>query len=273
MKQLKTAFYRAGAWLLQETFLRTLSWQLYRIAYNSASADPLRNGEDLLLRRLAPMVSTFVDAGANKGDFTKRLYALNPGIHAVCFEPAPKLAAGIRSNIPEAVVVETALGREVGTATFSLYGDASPLNSLYARTARPLTPSETITVPVMTLDTYAKDTQIEKIDFVKVDVEGAELAVLEGARDLLERRSIRFLQFEYGDTWIDARVFLKDLFDYIDALGGYTLYRITAYGCSPVPIYYASLENFMYQNFLLVRTADDPFARTRAQAEASTGVR
>lgn len=268
MKQLKTALYRTGAWLLQQTPLGGLVRTLYRVASNSASADPMRNGEDRLLRTLAPLVRTFIDAGANHGDFTKRLRALNPAIEATCFEPAPRLAAHIRGKMPEVTVVEAALGKEVGSATFSLYGDQSPLNSLYARTARPLTATETITVPVTTLDQYAHDTAIEHIDFVKVDVEGAELAVLFGARQLLERRAIRFLQFEYGDTWIDARAFLKEAYEYLDAVGEYTLYRITAFGCLPVPIYSASLENFMYQNFLLVRTADDPLAHTRLAAGA-----
>lgn len=266
MKQLKTALYRAGAWLLQETPLYAHIRQLYRIAANAASADPLRNGEDRILALLAPYITTFVDAGANRGDFTKRLSTLNPAVRATCFEPAPALATHLRDRLPDATVVEAALGDRAATATLTLYGDASPLNSLHARTARTLSPTGTVSVPVLTLDAYALEHDIESIDFLKVDVEGAELAVLRGAHGLLSRRGIRFLQFEYGDTWIDARVFLKDLIDYAEEVGGYSLYRIKAHSLEPIAAYSPALESFMYQNYLLVRTADDPFARTKRQA-------
>lgn len=265
MKPLKNAVYRASTWLLQETPVRSIVFALYRITNNSGSADPMRNGEDKVLRMLAKDISLFIDAGANRGDVTSRLLELNPSIRAVCFEPTPELVTNLQNRFPHTTIEASALGDTVGTVSLSVYGNTSPLNSLYARTARPLREERTLSVPITSLDAYAKSAGITSVDFIKIDVEGAELAVLRGARELLVARAIRYIQFEYGDTWIDARVFLKDLFEYMDSVGGYTLYRITPGGLLPVPTYTATLEQFMYQNYLLVRTSDDPFLHTKTQ--------
>lgn len=267
MKPLKDAIFICAASLLGSSLLRALIRKLYRLSVGAASADPRRNGEERLLKHIAPSVQVLIDAGANRGEYAKHLLRYQPAASVVCFEPAPDLAALIRDSLPGVSVESIALSDVQGTALFSLYGEASPLNSLYARRARSIAASATIEVPTTTLDAYAKEHGIEEIDLLKVDVEGAELAVLRGARGLLASGKIRLVQFEYGDTWIDARTFLKDLFDFNAALPApYVLYRIGLSGLTRVPAYHASLEHFMYQNYLLVREADDPFVRTRTQA-------
>ena len=47
---------------------------------------------------------------------------------------------------------------------------------------------------------------------MKIDVEGAELDVLLGAKELLNKGHIDYLQFEYGGTFVDANVTLRQVF-------------------------------------------------------------
>ena len=53
----------------------------------------------------------------------------------------------------------------------------------------------------------------QKIDFIKIDVEGNEMRVLYGMEKII--RNIKVLQIEFGGTWIDSRFFYRDLYDYL----------------------------------------------------------
>lgn len=57
--------------------------------------------------------------------------------------------------------------------------------------------------------TYVRDNNIEFIDFLKIDVEGYELYVIQGFEDYLSK--IKIIQFEYGGTYIDANIKLIDV--------------------------------------------------------------
>jgi FkbM family methyltransferase len=57
--------------------------------------------------------------------------------------------------------------------------------------------------------TYIKNNDIELIDFLKIDVEGYELYVIQGFEDYLSQ--IKIIQFEYGGTYIDANIKLLDV--------------------------------------------------------------
>jgi FkbM family methyltransferase len=61
-----------------------------------------------------------------------------------------------------------------------------------------------INVKCETIDNYCKINNIEKIDFIKIDVEGAEKMVLDGANNMLQNNIIKMGIFEIGETLIDA---------------------------------------------------------------------
>jgi hypothetical protein len=92
---------------------------------------------------------------------------------------------------------------------------------------------------------------VQFIDFLKVDVEGHELEVFKGTKEMLGKGAIKYIQFEYGGCNIDARMLLKDLFNFFLPYH-YTLYKIYPHELRHVPRYDQRLENFQYQNWVAV---------------------
>jgi len=60
---------------------------------------------------------------------------------------------------------------------------------------------------------YATDKQIRRIHLLKIDVEGHELEVLKGFDEKL--RDVDHVQFEYGGTYLDAGISLRQVIDYL----------------------------------------------------------
>jgi hypothetical protein len=79
-------------------------------------------------------------------------------------------------------------------------GPASQNNSLVARTQFGLVTghyTKTIKVQCQTVDQFCVEHQIAALDLLKIDTEGHEVEVLEGARQVLSRRSTRFVFLEF----------------------------------------------------------------------------
>jgi FkbM family methyltransferase len=100
-----------------------------------------------------------------------------------------------------------------------------------------------------TLDAFCAERGIEAIDYLKIDVEGAEYRVLKGARALLEADRIACIQFEYGAFSVQTRFLLKDYFDLLSdrfAIGKIFPDHV-AFGD-----YDWTAENFRFSNYLCV---------------------
>lgn len=127
-----------------------------------------------------------VDVGAHSGYYA-RLFSRLVGPHGrvLAFEAEADNFAVTRHNTA-ALRVEAfhcALGDHEGE--LPLY--VSPGNSNHSLVAGYTDATETRTVAVRTLDAVAREHGVERVDLVKIDVEGAELRVLAGMRDLLAR--------------------------------------------------------------------------------------
>jgi FkbM family methyltransferase len=144
---------------------------------------------------LAPNAEIAFDVGANVGQTVQQIRAACPAVRIVSFEPLPATFAALRANtrdVPNVACVEAALGAAPGEATMT----ADPLSgqNTLNTSARPDAP--TVSVPVMTLDGYCADQGIDRIDLLKIDTEGYEMAVLRGAEQMLKRGAIRFVLAE-----------------------------------------------------------------------------
>jgi hypothetical protein len=98
-------------------------------------------------------------------------------------------------------------------------------------------------VELRTLDDFCAERGIGRIDLLKIDVEGHELRVLEGARGLLEADAIGFIQFEFNATNIDSRSFFRDFYELLSPR--YRLSRIVRDGLYPIGAYSPRHELFV----------------------------
>ncbi len=62
-------------------------------------------------------------------------------------------------------------------------------------------------------------TGLDRVDVLKMDVEGAELSVLRGFSSAFENRAIDIVQFEYGPLNLITRHFLQDFYSFLNERG------------------------------------------------------
>lgn len=117
----------------------------------------------------------FGDVGANVGVYTVLAGAV-AGARCIAFEPAPETTRHLRANVIvnalAAEIVEAAVGRSPGRIHFSIGHDT--VNHVASSDERG------VEVPVVTLDDYVRGATL-----LKIDVEGFEREVLEGASEVL----------------------------------------------------------------------------------------
>jgi FkbM family methyltransferase len=161
---------------------------------------------------------TVVDGGANIGYFSLLFARLvGPAGRVYAFEPDPRNFELLRKNIGRngyrnVVAAPLALARESGRRTFS----RSPNNFADHCLGEGLGQRERLEVEVARLDDFFADLP-KQVHFLKLDVQGAEFAVIEGARALLRANPELVLLTEF---WPDGmRRFGDDPEQYLDALG------------------------------------------------------
>ncbi len=150
---------------------------------------------------------TVVDVGANTGIYTLQAGLIIGALGQVyAFEPVPDVYQRLLEHISlnglsNILSFPVALADTNGVATFHL-GRTSDQGSLFRGHT-----DQAITVRTQTLDSFLAEQKIERVDVVKVDVEGAELHVLRGMHGLLSRADKPTLMFEFCPANLQAAGF------------------------------------------------------------------
>lgn len=139
-----------------------------------------------------------IDVGANCGYFSCLWAGTNRNNKVIAFEPSPKIIDVLRLNISnnqlhsQIQIMDVAVGKENRHLPFALGADGqTDWGSLLSKAQ-----GDSIEVSVVRLDDIIHESNYDYIDVLKIDTEGADTWVLQGAEKLLRKHRIRHIFYE-----------------------------------------------------------------------------
>ncbi len=195
----------------------------YHQIHENFNYDYDSNGERWLLQTLAGrnLLKYAFDVGANHGDWTALALKANPAAVVHCFEICPptfqKLSANLSANKKNVFLNSFGLSDSPGEIKIKYCPGGDGGTTMFDVTV-PLT-VEILDAMVVCGKDYCIQRRIEKIDCLKLDVEGAEHLVLRGFGDMLQPAKIPVVQFEYGMANILTKFLLRDFHQFFEGRG------------------------------------------------------
>jgi FkbM family methyltransferase len=200
----------------------------------------------------APIV---LDVGGHVGEYAEACLRARPAGRIFVFEPSESHFRILQSRLGgKSEVTLEKIGLGARSCELPLYktGEVSGLASLTRRRLDHFGVVMDVveSVVIKTLDEIVAQHGIETIDLLKIDVEGHELDVLNGATKAFGDNRIKMVQFEFGGCNLDTRTTLQDFF-YFFQDRGFTMALLQPSGkLQPLPRYYEFLEQYRTTNFL-----------------------
>ena len=221
--------------------------------YENFNYDIQSNGERFVLETLArqPLTCIF-DVGANIGAWALLAHQCFPNAKIHCFEIAKPTQETLKEQtkgLSNIIVNDFGLSDREGETTLKFYPQAGAASSIIDFPH----PSDCVLVKASVAcgDLYMQKHGITHVDFMKLDVEGAEDRVLQGFSNALSNRLIDVIQFEYGRVNILTKFLLY---------GFYVLFRKHGYRVGKIYPNYVDFreysfahEDFLGPNYLAVR--------------------
>jgi FkbM family methyltransferase len=199
------------------------------------------------------------DIGTNKGDWTEEvLRTAGSQIKKVYqFEPSPHNINLLKNKFignDRVELLPYAASDKKGFVELFSDVPGSGMASLYKRKLDHfnIELKDSAKIETITIDEVIEKYSIERVDFMKMDIEGHEFAALYGASQSLKNGAIKALSFEFGGTDIDSRTYFQDFWYFLTPLG-YDFFRILpSGGVMHIKRYSEMLENFRTTNYIAV---------------------
>ena len=204
-------------------------------------------GEKRFIKLIGKEINFSIDIGANVGKYTKLLLA-ETNSEVIAFEPLPKAFEELKE-------IEKNFSSRLNVYNFGIGNKNSNLELNYSTEKSELA-SFIQDLEVMTLDFFFKkyeQTYKEKeIDLLKIDTEGFELEVLNGASETLINKKPKFIQIEFN--W--HQLFREQtIYKFSKILSNYEVFKILPFGNSLIKIDPKRPESniFHLSNFVFIR--------------------
>jgi len=254
---------KPSPWRRVERRLRRLAWQVrsqsvgttwtrFGLPDGQQVDYPFRSevGRQLFMREFEPDEVRFLQSVLKKGDVVldiganAGIYSLlasrivGPAGHVYAFEIGPEEIRLFRHNlqlngVENVTLLAYAVSDQTGQASFALAQDGA-MNSLAQNDHPHQAIQSWLTVDTITLGEAARRHGIDRVDFIKMDVEGAEKLVFEGGLDALRAWKPRYILFEASNLTTSGFGYrVADLIDYLDA-NGFAVYALDGQELVPV---------------------------------------
>lgn len=219
-------------------------------AYGYDGNDFQATGEQLVLTNLLKAGDVVFDVGAHQGKWSLLVLGIEPKIHLYSFEPHPQIFNILSSSFsPSMKAFNLAFSNQRGRTYFYAFEEGvSEGSGFFWRRHLAQREYQRVLINIETLDHFCQFYQVHKIDYLKIDTEGAELSILQGAKNMLFGHQIVALQFEYGGAYVDAKATLKQALQLLTQ-AGYAIFRLSAQGIIPIAHWEETLENYRYSNY------------------------
>ncbi len=232
-----------------------------------ASANSINNAESInnyelkIIENFIASGNVVFDIGANIGSWTTQVLKICSDVQIHLFEPAPPIYHTLLQNLAEPiksgqlVLNNLAIAHQPEIREFYYYEKFSGWSTFHRRfdieKQYNIESPQPFRILTATLDDYVQTMGIKRINFLKIDTEGGELEVLYGATNLLQKGKVDYIQFEYGGTFVDANITLKQVFERLQKFR-YTIFKILPNALQALPQFLPEYENYEYSNFLAV---------------------
>ncbi len=230
---------------------------LFYRAYENRDFDFRTNGEEWCLRQLAKLdMRCAFDVGANMGDWTGLALEVWPNVTIHAFEIVPENFRQLSGRVANCGRVKSnPVGLSDTDAEIKVYFSRDTHYRASAYSMPDVADTVPIPAKVITGDSYVLAQKVGSIDYLKIDVEGMEGAVLRGLKQTLSEGRVRVIQFEYNTPNIVSGFLLRNAYEFLSPLG----YRVGKLYPNYVDFrpYELSHEDFCGPNFIAAR-ADDP---------------
>lgn len=199
------------------------------------------------------------DIGANIGTWSKLAISQDNNISVFAFEAINQTYINLKKNFNQKkhsiTITNKAMSNEVGEFDIYNFGENEGTNSFfkneifYQKSEKIIPKVEK--VATTTIDTFCKDNNIKTVDYIKCDTEGNDLNVILGSKEMFKNNSIIAFQFEYNWRWINAKSYLKNVFDFFEDTN-YLIGKITSNKVKIISKWNPELEQFYESNYLIV---------------------
>jgi FkbM family methyltransferase len=223
-------------------------------SYSNEGSSIEINGEQCVLRKLRPAnVQLAFDVGAHLGDWLTEALCVWPSCRVHAFEVAPQTFQLLSDRIHASehanrvTLNKMGVSNQAGIGRMYYFPDHPDLTcDLPRHDSYQATPFD---AEMLTLDEYCQTNSIDSVDFLKIDVEGAEYRVLTGFWKRICAQRVHCLQFEYGAFSTQTRFLLRDYYSLL--CEGYWVGKIY-----PTYVdfrdYHWSMEDFRFSNYCCV---------------------
>lgn len=234
--------------------------------YENRNHDILSNGELTVIKKIAKInPSVIFDGGANTGSYSLLLNRYIPGCKIYSFEPVESTfnkLTGNTNGCEMIIPVKKGLFKDNCSMEINLF-NSDEHSSIFDIQGLETGSDSTEVIALVRGDDFMKENNIETIDFLKLDIEGAEYDALKGFENSIKNGKIRAIQFEYGYINITTKALLIDFYNYFES-HGYALGKIFPKNVE-FRKYDVKYEDFLGPNFIAVKKSETGLIRTLAE--------